>query len=75
MARAIRCRITEADMHRVILVLMLLFGATQDTSSPTFRCWEMCEVLDMQYVATEGCRCRCKDVDGSEYDGAIPDCT
>ena len=62
-------------LRTAIALSFLALWMTQDTSSPTFRCWEMCEVLDMQYVATEGCRCRCKDVDGSEYDGAIPDCT
>lgn len=60
---------------RWVLVLGVLFlGDGWDHYPPDERCRDMCEVLDMRHVATVGCTCHCKDVDGSEYVGTIPEC-
>jgi hypothetical protein len=49
-------------------------AALRETQSPEDYCLYTCMVLDMDYAGMDGCKCVCKDVDGTLYLEAIPDC-
>ena len=55
---------------KILFVVFVLWS-----HSPEYRCQEACEVLDMDYVGTEGCDCVCQEPatkDEVRFD--IPDC-